>query len=69
MVIYPYDGLAVEKGYLNKTNKGKKKMKNNSNNAIKLWSQLVFGLHTTGVRQGELLSLKRHYNYSDRNNN
>lgn len=44
-------------------------MKNNSNTSIKLWSQLVFLMQATGVRSGELLSLKWHYNDSDRKNN
>jgi integrase len=44
-------------------------MKNNSNTGITLWSQLVFVMHATGIRQGELLSLKWHDNDSDRKNN
>lgn len=46
-----------------------RKMKNNSTTGIELWSQLVFIMHTTGVRQGELISLKWHYSDSDRKNN
>jgi hypothetical protein len=46
-----------------------RKLKNDLNIGIKLWSQLVFAMHATGVRQDELLSLKWHDNVSARKNN
>lgn len=59
----------MDKDLLIKLMKGMRKMKNNSNTGITLCSQLFFVMYTTGLRQGELLSLKWHDNDSDRKNN
>ncbi|MDR7080190.1 integrase [Neobacillus niacini] len=44
-------------------------MNNNSNARLKPWSYLLLVMHATGVRQGELLSLKWHDKDSARKNN